>query len=207
MRFIPPFRKKVEPSPPRPASPPGWVNLRPLPARLVPSKNKKKGRVNVPLFPTDIFRAHGDLPITPTVNNELLMTYAVLGGVDGDYNDPIGLLPYPVRVNKYGSIHTTPQAYTELTPYEGTLGGGGDVTLLFAPTPSVTIVFHNDSAANSMTFQTTDVLDDSGNPDFTNSPAAFTMLHTDAPVSMDIQAQGVLVTGTAGDAYRVWVLT
>jgi hypothetical protein len=94
---------------PRYPSPPEFAQqLAPLIEAYVSGKGAPKGCANVPLFPADKFRAHGDLPITPCFSPDGMLVYAVLGGLYGDQSDPGSLQPVPAAFSPQGHLHVEP---------------------------------------------------------------------------------------------------
>lgn len=201
-------KRPVDPQPGTYPEPPAWEMLRHLNGiKRKASPTPGKVKLNVEPVPLDIFRAHGDTVDTPEMLRQMLLTYSLLGGMSGDFNNPATLRPWPAKVSRQGAIHTLASGLTAVTPNEGNVDNSADITITLNPTPAKTLLIANDGTA-TVTAKITSVLKPDGHtPDFAgisacSFPAGFV-------TTMQIEAVGVLLHTASGvaQAYRVWALT
>ena len=201
-------KKPVDEQPGAYPPPPHWEMLRHLNSvKRKPHPKPGHVKVNVELRPLDVLRAHGDDLDTPSFGHDLLLTYAVLGGVDGDFNDPVTLRPWPAKVDRTGAIKTKAGGIQHAHSYENTVVTGTPVIATFNPRPSVTLMIANDGAA-AMTVQLTGFLmADKQTPNF----AGIDSLTWPAGFVTTIQGEFVgakfTTAAAVANAYRCWAFT
>ncbi len=188
--------------------PPHWTLLRWLNwiTRKSPA-TPGKIKLNVEVRPLDILRAHGDTTETPTFGHDLILTYSVLGGLSGDFNNPVTMRPWPVKVNNQGSLHTIAAGITRADEYESSVVTGTPVTATFQPAPSKTILMANDGTATVTVQFTAHYYPDNHTPDFRGIQS----LSFPAGFVTTIQGEfvGALISTTSGTTqpYRLWTFS
>jgi hypothetical protein len=179
--------------------PPSWLHTHVLPSvKRKPPPKPGLAQCNVPLVPWDTLRAHGDTEHTPEISTNALLAYSVMGGLFGDFNNPITLRPYAVQVDNTHALKVKSGGNRFVEPYEGTVTNGAPATITLIRAP-VNAVLINNAGTAALTVTITSVYESDGQtPDFSGLNACTW------PVgfieTLQVEAVGVLIsTADAGN--------
>jgi hypothetical protein len=198
----------VEGQPGKYPHPPSWVRTHVLGSvKRKPPKEPGLVQTGIPFAPWDLFRARGDDYETPKIHKDVLTTYSVIGGFEGNYNLPRTLRPWPAKVDSTGALHTISSGLRTKSTYEGTVVTGTPVTILLNPAPSKCILIANDGSATISIQETGFYLSDGVTPDFNGADSASYPAGFVNTEQVEMVALLLTTASATPQAYRVWVYT